>query len=293
MKPKKPYSLSDTVSPIMAQKTQMRFGSLDPASEAMSYLRSREEQGDFTFMGFVESATRSLVAEISIGESGDDRFVLSIPFENNEAYCSYMIESHDLGYGPRVIETDGYATICEIVYGYHIDAHDIDADFVRQIHRQAHLRTSTGEEPEFRDFMRTTILRRLDHDYKGSVRCDARDAAIDYFMSALERAKKSGVVRAHGDLSVGNVFITDTSDRPQLIDPNPTISPFEVDLGRIFAPAIIAGVRDFVDAEFSEIEDTAKRFVESLGLPRRLLCRPALVDSIVGVCATVLLCTSR
>lgn len=290
----RPYTLSDRVSPDMAKKTQMRFGSLTPGVEAMSYVRAREQEGDFTVVGFVTSATRSLVAEVSTAtpdETGDERYIISVPFENNESYCGYMIESDDLGYGPSVFEADGYATICEVVRGAHINPEDVDADLVIQLHRQSHLRTPTGSEPDFNEFLLTTILKRLNHDYAGSARCDAKEAAIDYLSRAAE--KSTDVIRAHGDLSLGNIIISDKKDQPQLIDPNPVVSSFEIDLGRILTPAVIGGLRDFADAEFSEIEREARSYVKSLGLPRGLIRPQVLTDAIVGTCATVLIGTRR
>lgn len=268
------YRLGDAPSKKLVPTTQMRFGSITPAVEAMGYVRRREDAGDFSVVGFVQSATHQIVAEVSV-PGHDEHHMLSVPLSGAEAVCAYMRDSADLGCGPEIIEADGTAVMTEILSGCHPE--HIDAELIVFLHERAHRRPVSGTRT-FADHLAETIVPRIDYERQGSARVDAAESAVSEFERAMLSTARP--VACHGDLAPGNIVIR--RKRAMLIDPMPYVAPFEFDLARVLLDEFVASVPDFPDAEVPRLGRAAKDHLDGLGLPSGLVDVSILVPALVG-----------
>lgn len=267
------YRLGDAPSKKLVPTTQMRFGSITPAVEAMGYVRRREDAGDFSVVGFVQSATHQIVAEVSV-PGHDEHHMLSVPLSGAEAVCAYMRDSADLGCGPEIIEADGIAVMTEILSGHHPE--HIDADLIARLHERA--RRPVGGTRTFADHLAETIVPRIDYERQGSARVDAAESAVVEFERAMLSTARP--VACHGDLAPGNIVIR--RKRAMLIDPMPYVAPFEFDLARALLDEFVASVPDFPDAEVPRLGRAAKDHLDGLCLPGGLVDASILVPALVG-----------
>ena len=197
------YHLGDSPSKKLVPRTQMRFGTIEPAVDAMGYVRCRADAGDFEVIGFVQSATRQIVAEVAVPGHSEHR-MLSVPLADAEAICDYMRQSDDLDRGPEVIEADGTAVMTEILSGHHPE--HISADLIARLRGQTHRRPVVAGR-SFSDHFRDAIRPRIEAEVEGSARVDAVELAVMEFDRAERRRAKP--VACHGDLAPGNIIIDD------------------------------------------------------------------------------------
>ena len=268
------YHLGDSPSKKLVPRTQMRFGTIEPAVDAMGYVRCRADAGDFEVIGFVQSATRQIVAEVAVPGHSEHR-MLSVPLGDAEAICDYMRQSDDLDYGPEVIEADGTAVMAEILSGHHPE--HISADLIARLRGQTHRRPVVAGR-SFSDHFRDAIRPRIESEVEGSARVDAVELAVMEFDRAERRRAKP--VACHGDLAPGNIIID--GDRLALIDPMPFVAPFEFDLARTLLDDFIASVPDFPDAGIGRLRKAARSYLADLGLPDGMVDDSILAPALTG-----------
>lgn len=268
------YHLGDSPSKKLVPRTQMRFGTIEPAVDAMGYVRCRADAGDFEVVGFVQSATRQIVAEVAVPGHSEHR-MLSVPLADAEAICDYMRQSDDLNRGPEVVEADGTAVMTEILSGHHPE--HISADLIARLRGQTHRRPVVAGR-SFSDHFRDAIRPRIESEVEGSARVDAVELAVMEFDRAERRRAKP--VACHGDLAPGNIIID--GDRLALIDPMPFVAPFEFDLARTLLDDFIASVPDFPDVGIGRLRKAARSYLADLGLPDGMVDDSILAPALTG-----------
>ena len=268
------YHLGDSPSKKLVPRTQMRFGTIEPAVDAMGYVRCRADAGDFEVVGFVQSATRQIVAEVAVPGHSEHR-MLSVPLADAEAICDYMRQSDDLDRGPEVVEADGTAVMTEILSGHHPE--HISADLIARLRGQTHRRPVVAGR-SFSDHFRDAIRPRIESEVEGSARVDAVELAVMEFDRAERRRAKP--VACHGDLAPGNIIID--GDRLALIDPMPFVAPFEFDLARTLLDDFIASVPDFPDVGIGRLRKAARSYLADLGLPDGMVDDSILAPALTG-----------